>query len=206
MYTMAKKVSKTRNFLFVLYPESMPENWLERLRESHVKMAISPLHDKDVNDDAEGELKKAHYHLIICFDGPKTMKNATEFLMKVLECPFPLGKACQSLKGAYRYLIHQDHPDKYQYDEKDVISLNGFSAQDIIELTKSEKLKIKKDLTKIIFDMQIIEYAEFMNYTILNHNDNYFEIASSNTIYFNSYISSMRNKIDSVTCRSKVKR
>ena len=63
----AKNVKK-RNWAFVAYPESMPTNWLEILQETGAPIAISPLHDKDLNAD-EHE-KKAHYHVICCWDGP----------------------------------------------------------------------------------------------------------------------------------------
>ena len=43
------------------YPEDMPENWLDVMREDMFDMVISPLHDKDKNPT--GEAKK----LIIIF-------------------------------------------------------------------------------------------------------------------------------------------
>lgn len=47
---MAAKDRK-RNWVFVVYPESAPENWREQLKEMLVPGFISPLHDKDVNAD-----------------------------------------------------------------------------------------------------------------------------------------------------------
>ncbi|MFS5611931.1 Rep family protein [Streptococcus agalactiae] len=38
-----------RNWWIVVYPESLPENWKEIISTEPV--AISPLHDKDVNAD-----------------------------------------------------------------------------------------------------------------------------------------------------------
>lgn len=40
-------VAKNRNFAFILYPESLPKDWLVQLETLGVPMAISPLHDKD---------------------------------------------------------------------------------------------------------------------------------------------------------------
>ena len=42
---MAKNVKK-RNWAFVLYPESAPENWREELQKTGLQCAISPLHDR----------------------------------------------------------------------------------------------------------------------------------------------------------------
>ena len=37
---------KGRNWAFVMYPESMPQNWFERLEKTGLPFAISPLHNK----------------------------------------------------------------------------------------------------------------------------------------------------------------
>ena len=52
---------KKRAWGGVIYPESLPENWLEILQNSGLQIAISPLHDKDINPD--GTIKKPHYHI-----------------------------------------------------------------------------------------------------------------------------------------------
>lgn len=45
------KYLKGRDWAFVLYPESVNPDWLNILQETHIQVAISPLHDKDVNPD-----------------------------------------------------------------------------------------------------------------------------------------------------------
>ncbi len=52
---MAKETRK-RNWVFVVYPDSAPENWREMLRDIHVPGYVSPLHEDDYN--ADGEKKK----------------------------------------------------------------------------------------------------------------------------------------------------
>lgn len=42
---MAK--DKARYFTFLLYPESIPEDWEMKLESIGLPIAISPLHDKD---------------------------------------------------------------------------------------------------------------------------------------------------------------
>ena len=51
---------KKRNWAFVCYPESLPDNWQDILIESGIPFAISPLHDRDMN--ADNTEKKPHYH------------------------------------------------------------------------------------------------------------------------------------------------
>lgn len=45
---MAKE--KARYFTFLLYPESIPEDWELKLELLGVPIAVSPLHDKDLSD------------------------------------------------------------------------------------------------------------------------------------------------------------
>lgn len=63
---------KSRYFTFLVYPESAPEEWIDKLEETGFPMAISPLHDKDLDKNlmekrGDGEIiyKKAHYHVLL---------------------------------------------------------------------------------------------------------------------------------------------
>ena len=134
---MSKNVKK-RNWAFVLYPESAPENWRDLLQQTGIQAAISPLHDKDVNPD--GEVKKAHYHVIITYNNTTTY-NSVKDLTDSLNCPIP--QPLEQVRGYYRYLTHKDNPEKYQYDEKDITTINGFDILDYVELTTTEINKIK---------------------------------------------------------------
>ena len=55
------KNTKKRYWAMVLYPESAPENWKDLLQATGLQIAISPLHDKDLNADNEPFL--AYYQL-----------------------------------------------------------------------------------------------------------------------------------------------
>ena len=87
---MADKKSRgsdrTRNWTIVLYPESAPTDWRDILDEEHIEWVESPLHDRDVN--ADGELKKAHIHLLLMFGGVKSYEQVVEITNK-LNCPIP---------------------------------------------------------------------------------------------------------------------
>ena len=102
--------TKTRYWTFVLYPDSAPDNWLDYLKDTHLPIAISPIHNKDINPD--NTLKKPHYHVIVAFDGPTTYKNIVDNFTDFLNCPIP--KRVMSLRGMYRYLCHLDNPEKFQ--------------------------------------------------------------------------------------------
>lgn len=47
----------------IVYPESAADGWIDYLLDTQLKVAISPLHDKDLNSD--GTLQKPHHHIVI---------------------------------------------------------------------------------------------------------------------------------------------
>lgn len=59
-----EKDTRVRNWSWIVYPESAPENWRQLLDETGEKWIESPLHDKDINETTD-EIKKPHWHIII---------------------------------------------------------------------------------------------------------------------------------------------
>lgn len=188
VYKYAK--TKKRYWTFVLYPESAPSDWRDVLQKTGLEIAISPLHDRD--KDPTGEAKKPHYHIILCYDGPTT-GSAVKRLIDDLNQPMPL--PIDSVRGLYRYFTHKDNPDKYQYKEKDITSLNGFNINSYADLSSSDKTKIKFELTRFIRENSLHEYSDFIDKVMDLNKPDYFLIASTNTVYFNAYLTSKRNKI-----------
>lgn len=186
---MAEKKVKKRHWAFVAYPDSLPDNWIEMLKQSGLKVAISPLHDRDTNPT--GEPKKPHYHVIVSYDGPTTFGNV-EGLTKRLNQPIP--QPLEQVRGYYRYLTHEDNPEKAQYDKADIRTLNGFNILDFVELTKSEVTKYIRELRRFICDNNITEYAALLD--ILDEGASippeWFEVAVTHTLLFTGYLRSRR--------------
>ena len=63
------KETRTRTWTIVVYPDSAPENWRDLIDEQHIGWVESPLHEFDTNPT--GELKKAHWHVLLCFGSVK---------------------------------------------------------------------------------------------------------------------------------------
>ena len=184
------KILKKRNWEFVVYPESAPSDWIEQLQQRGVVGAISPLHDKDLN--ATGEPKKAHWHVIVTYEGP-TAQSVVERLTELLNAPKPI--PLDQVRGYYRYLTHKDNPEKFQYDEKDIQTLNGFDIRDFVEMTKSEVNAKIRIIQALIQTLDILEYADLLDYLMDNDElaDEY-DVAISHTILLNTYIKSRRYK------------
>ena len=117
---MAKSV-KSRGWACIVYPESAPADWVSQLEDGHVPVLISPLHDSDQR--ADGERKKAHYHVLAVWDGPTTEQAARDFFARAGVGAPP--ERVASLRGYARYLIHLDDHDKHRYDAADVIAISG---------------------------------------------------------------------------------
>lgn len=186
----AKKANiKKRNWAMVVYPESAPDNWLDILAQTGLQCAVSPLHDKDLN--ADGETKKPHWHVIVCYSGPTSYSVVCGLTAK-LNAPAP--QALEQVKGYYRYLTHQDNPEKAQYNPNDIRTVNGFNILDYADLTRSEVDAIKSSLVALIREENIMEYSDLTDFLQDNGMMTEFGIVAGNTLFFNTYIRSRRNK------------
>lgn len=194
----SKPGAKKRNWAFVVYPESAPENWIELLKLSGVQCVISPLHDKDkhvegADIDPEHNEKKPHWHVIVSYGSPTTYSNVLNLSKKKLCGTRPI--ALESVRGYYRYLTHKDHPEKYQYSEADIETLNGFNVADFIELTKSEVNEIKRRLQGVIRQAGITEYCDLMDLLLDSEMFVEYDVASSHTYFFDKYIAGKRHRV-----------
>lgn len=187
---------KKRNWTFVLYPESAPTDWVERLKISGLMAAISPLHDKDINPT--GEPKKAHYHVLLVYSGPTTYNAVAKFTAS-LNATIP--QALESVRGMYRYFSHKDNPEKYQYDEAEIRTVNGFNIADLVELTKSEVNEIKSNILKMIRQLDVREYSDLIDILVDNELLTEYDVAVNNTFFFNTYITSRRNSTSLTTVK-----
>lgn len=181
---------KGRYWASVGYPESLPFDWEEKLRETGLQVAVSPLHNKDTNPT--GESKKEHYHFIFAYEGPTTYNNV-KTLCDTFKMTIPI--KLESVRGMYRYHLHLDNPEKYQYDDRDRKLINGFDSNSVNELTKTEVNKYKKEILKFIVDNDILEYCDLVTTLLDNDLLQLADVSTSHTILFNTFITSRRNKI-----------
>ena len=181
---------KGRNWAFVAYPESMPVNWYEILQRTGLPIAVSPLHDKDL--DPTGEVKKPHYHFLCYYDNPTTFNNVKTNVCDLINATIPI--KLESLTGMYRYHIHMDNPEKFQYDDRYRTFINGFDVARVESLSYYEVSKVMSELQKFIQVNGIVEYADLLDILLDNDLHQMWEVARNNTLFLNTYISSRRYK------------
>lgn len=191
-------MNKERYWTFVLYPESAPSDWKEQLQQLGLQCAISPLHNKDINSN--GEIKKEHYHILLCFNGPTTY-NKVNSICQSLNATIP--QRVLSCKGMIRYFTHKDNPEKAQYNDFDITTINGLDLKQFNDLTLSQTITIKKEIICYINDNNIRSYNKLVNiYAYDSSMRDYFQVVSSSPSFFRYYIQS--GKEDIIEDRQKI--
>lgn len=102
--------SRPRNFALLLYPQEDTTH----ARAMDVLSGINSVwivHDSDRLDD--GSVKKAHTHVVLRLADGCTISA----LANRLGIADNYIQPCRNLRQAYRYLLHLDDTDKYQYTE-----------------------------------------------------------------------------------------
>lgn len=179
---MAEK--RTRNFATVVYPESAPAEWRNILIEQFIPAFISPLHNADINPG--GEIKKEHYHVMIMFDGVKTIEQA--------KAVFDLigGVGCeivQSTRGYARYLCHLDNPEKAQYSQEDVVALCGADYNSVISLV-TDKYKAIKEIIAFCCENEMYKYCDLLEYCMVERPDWFRTLCDNGTYVVKEYLKS----------------
>lgn len=180
-------IVKKRNWAFVVYPDSLPDDWINLLRLKGTACAVSPLHDKDINPD--GSLKKAHYHIILSFGNPTTYNNVKNFAD---DFNGTIPQYLESVVGYYRYLTHRDNPEKAQYNEEEIQVFNGFDPVEL--MTESEITNLLKQIINIIKLNDLCEFQDLVDY-LLSHDLHDNLVALEKHPYFvHLYLNSKRHK------------
>lgn len=178
--------TKSKYFCAILYPDSSTYNVdkvIKSLAEEHLTFAVSPIHDKDFNED--GSPKKAHYHLLLAYSSATTLNNIRSWLncCGMPESDLHSVRVCASAVGYFRYLIHKDNPDKAQYDYKDIRIFNDFD--EIFKKfanTESEKIDNLVRIFHIIDELDTISFHALVQYLMLNERNLFKLLISSSAL------------------------
>lgn len=150
---MAKE--KARYFTFLLYPESIPEDWELKLETLGVPIAISPLHDKDKSDIEGQQYKKPHYHVIYIAKNPVTADSVRWKIKKLLgEKSLAMVQIALSVENTYLYLTHESKDaiakKKHVYDKADIKLINNFDIDRYVTLDVEEKAELFNVVVSLI--------------------------------------------------------
>lgn len=182
--TIGTKDGRYRGFATVVYPESAPDNWLDTIREAKIPVFVSPLHDKDINPT--GEPKKPHFHVLVYYEGKKSLEQAREFFESFggVGC-----EVVQSLRGYTRYLCHMDNPEKFQYSADDVQCFGGADFIGTIGLP-IDKYKSIREMMEYCQRCGIYSYSELLEYASAMRSDWFRVLCDNGTVVMKEYLKS----------------
>lgn len=179
---MTKKITKARNFTFIIYPESIPEDWSTCLEKLDVPMAISPLHDKDeterknLTEDEQKRVenggkvyKKAHYHVLYIAKNPVTIESVRNKIKRALGSKaLSHVEVVDGIESVYKYLTHESkdaiEKNKHKYDSKDIIHLNDFDIERYVFLDESQKRSLKNTLLQVVKTEHIVNVIDLISF------------------------------------------
>ena len=189
MVVAKKKDERVRNWSFVAYPESVPENWIEILDELHVPWVESPLHDKDTS--ANGEVKKSHWHIALFFNNKKSYEQILEIAESVNGT---IPQRIENAKGLIRYFLHMDNPEKYQYPKAEMIAHGGADIEKYLTASGGDHLQILAEMQEWVDETECTEFSDLARYALQEHyHDWYPVLATKSTLFLNTYIRSKRH-------------
>lgn len=163
----------------IVYPESAPEGWEDRLDATGMAWSKSPLHDKDSwNHDSPagmgelegkvhyflkgeaykaGDAKKWHWHICGRLDKPMKYRKLCELIQGITHGTTP--QECMSLTGYYDYMTHLKNPDKYPYyKEEHNEDHNGF----VPEMNAAERKKWQAEIVRKIHEEKMDTWGKLM--------------------------------------------
>lgn len=165
---MAK--DKARFFTFLLYPESIPEDWEMRLESLGVPLAVSPLHDKDISEVEGQKYKKAHYHVIYVAKNPVTSDSVRKKIKGILgsNSVAMVQIVVQSMEGMYLYLTHESKDaiakNKVKYPKNNIKLINNFDIDRYITLDAEDKDDMLNAVCDLIDDQGIANIRELRRF------------------------------------------
>lgn len=169
---------RTRNWTFIVYPDSAPENWRDVIDEEHIQWVESPLHDKDVN--ADNTPKKPHWHILLIYESVKDYTQVVELTQK---CNATVPQKCNGTKGLVRYMAHIDNPEKYQYSKADIKAHGGVDVAELLKPTSSDRYILIREMSNWIKDNDVSEYEDIWFYAMENRFDDWFPLLCDNSSY-----------------------
>lgn len=153
-----KREKRSRTWTFIVYPDSAPEGWQQRLDDEHLQWVESPLHDSDVN--ADGKPKKPHWHVMVLFSNVKTYAQAKE--VADLVCG-TVPQMVKDRRAMVRYFIHQDNPEKAQYSASELIEHGGADVVADLQST-SDRYTMIAEMMDFVDQSDTTEFYELLQY------------------------------------------
>lgn len=178
---MVVKNTKARYFSFLIYPESIPNDWQECLEKLGLAMAVSPLHDCDEKKDKATwdnnndliingkHYKKPHYHVLYIAKNPVTVESVRNKIKRALGVKAVSHiEIVDSVENTFKYLTHESKDavakNKHVYAKTDIVYLNDFDIDRYIVLDENQKRELKNLLLNIIRKEHLVNVIHLLDF------------------------------------------
>lgn len=154
----------------------------EKLESEQISHWAFSYHDKDEKEDGTG-LKEPHFHVLIVFRGNKSIEACRKFFEEGCD-QNTLAKPIEDMEHDFRYLLHLDDKDKYQYEagarvtdgskfwerlDKERTSKGKPSDEELVDDLLNESIDIEKMGRKYGRDfMKNLERYQYFREQVLN--------------------------------------
>ena len=125
------------HFMLILYPSNPKHNQATYTLAKQGYQYAGCLHDRDLDDNVE--VKKEHYHVIVSFPRQKDLSA----LARELDIEENYIEPVRNKISAYRYLIHLDDPEQFQYDPSCIFGTLAETTVALISGGTTEEEKVK---------------------------------------------------------------
>lgn len=192
---------KARYWVGVLYPENMRQDWQEEIEDILQIPFAYCIHDKDL--DKEGNLRKAHIHMILVFPNTTTYKHALS-TFRLLDDENAKGSSINTIekvigvRNKYNYLIHDTKScikqNKHLYEESERVCGNNFDIGSYEQLDVATKLEMKKELVQMVQEQFFLNFFDFTLYVQNNLDSQYQQVFYESQGFFANIIRGFYNK------------
>lgn len=143
-----------RNFTASLKPAWSKEQSLKFLKQMVGTATVYIInHDKDTNE--KGETIEKHTHIVLLYDSPRKVTTISNLLS--VEPNFI--EIVKSSNAILRYLTHKDDPEKFQYQDHEVLTNNHTTYENmILGISMSNQ-----DIFKAIVDGKALQILDIVS-------------------------------------------
>lgn len=179
-----------RNWTFIIYPDSMPDDAFYQLANLHIPCIISPLHSPS-EDPRDKEEYKMHYHVMLMYSGNKSYKQVERISKDLLNGTAP--QVVEHLGGMARYFCHLDNPEKGLLDVSKVMCLSGASYQDCLDEAADFERVIQA--IQIYIENHDVRYFYDLSFMATHVMKEWRRAINGQAVYWKHYLTSRSDKL-----------
>uniref|UniRef100_UPI003F68ECB9 replication protein n=1 Tax=Streptococcus pluranimalium TaxID=82348 RepID=UPI003F68ECB9 len=162
-------IIKDQNFTFLIYPESAPEDWIEKLEQLGQPIAISPLHDMDKSNVEGQEYKKPHYHVMYRANNNVTADSVRKKIQRKIGIKSVAKvQITDNVENLWLYLTHESkdaiEKNKHIYDRNDIQLLNNFDIERYVSYDTEALSEMFDMLCDLIIKHKLSNMVQLENY------------------------------------------